>query len=116
MHSARAWYSPCRQAERLGMSFTHDHLGQVPGASADMSPSLSSALVGTNGAADALKSKQAGHLVQCERPKTLADGLRGRLGDLTWPIVRDFVDDIITVSEQEIIDAMQLCFERLKVR
>ena len=80
-----------------------------------MSLSLSSALAGTNGAADALKSKQAGHLIQCERPQTLADGLRGRLGDLTWPIVRDFVDDIISVSEQEIIDAMQLCFERMKV-
>ena len=75
-----------------------------------MSLSFSSALAGTNGAADALKARQAGHVVQCERPKTLADGLRGRLGDLTWPIVRDFVDDIITVSEQEIIDAMQLCF------
>ena len=53
--------------------------------------------------------------MQCERPKTLADGLRGRMGDLTWPIVRDFVDDVITVSEQQIIDAMQLCFERMKV-
>ena len=70
---------------------------------------------GTNGAADVLRSKQAGELVQCERPKTLADGLRGRMGDLTWPIVRDFVDDVITVSEEEIIDAMQLCFERMKV-
>ena len=37
------------------------------------------------------------------------------MGDLTWPIVRDFVDDVITVSEEQIIDAMQLCFERLKV-
>ena len=54
--------------------------------------------------------------MQCERPKTLADGLRGRMGDLTWPIVRDFVDDVITVSEEQIIDAMQLCFERMKVR
>jgi len=62
-----------------------------------------------------LRSKQAGELVKCERPKTLADGLRGRMGDLTWPIVRDFVDDVITVSEEQIIDAMQLCFERLKV-
>ena len=97
------------------MSFSHDHLGRVPCAYADMTLSLSGALAGSNEAADALKSKQAGHLVQCERPKTLADGLRGRLGDLTWPIVRDFVDDIITVSEQEIIDAMQLCFERMKV-
>ena len=97
------------------MSFISDHLRRLPCASADMSLRFSSALAGTNRAADALKSKQAGHLVQCERPKTLADGLRGRLGDLTWPIVRDFVDDIITVTEQEIIDAMQLCFERMKV-
>ena len=70
---------------------------------------------GTNGAADVQRSKQAGELVQCERPKTLADGLRGRMGDLTWPIVRDFVDDVISVSEEQIIDAMQLCFERMKV-
>lgn len=97
------------------MSFHHGHLRRVPCPYADMSLSLLCAFAGTNGAADALKSKQAGQLVQCERPKTLADGLRGRLGDLTWPIVRDFVDDIITVSEQEIIDAMQLCFERMKV-
>ncbi len=54
--------------------------------------------------------------MQCERPRTLADGLRGRMGDLTWPIVRDFVDDVITVTEEQIIDAMQLCFERMKVR
>ena len=53
--------------------------------------------------------------MQCERPKTLADGLRGRMGNLTWPIVRDFVDDVITVCEEEIINAMQLCFERMKV-
>ena len=70
---------------------------------------------GTNGAADVRKSKRAGELVRCERPKTLADGLRGRMGDLTWPIVRDFVDDVITVTEEQIIDAMQLCFERMKV-
>lgn len=70
---------------------------------------------GTNGAADVQMSKRAGELVRCERPKTLADGLRGRMGNLTWPIVRDFVDDVITVSEEQIIDAMQLCFERMKV-
>ena len=39
----------------------------------------------------------------------------GRLGDLTWPIVRDFVDGVITVSEEEILEAMKLCFERMKV-
>ena len=58
----------------------------------------------------------AGHLVKCEKPITIADGLRGRMGDLTWPIIKDFVDEVVTVSEKEIVDAMQLCFERMKVR
>lgn len=39
----------------------------------------------------------------------------GRLGDITWPIVRDKVDDVIVVSEEEIVDAMRLLAERLKV-
>lgn len=60
-------------------------------------------------------SKAAGRLVPCERPVTIADGLRGRMGDLTWPIIRDFVDDVIIVTEEEIVDAMQLCYERMKV-
>ena len=50
------------------------------------------------------------------RPNTIADGLQGRLGDLTWPIVRDLVDEVITISDQEILGAMQICFERMKVR
>ena len=37
------------------------------------------------------------------------------MGDLTWPVIRDLVDGVITVSEQEIVDAMQLLFERMKV-
>jgi threonine dehydratase len=41
--------------------------------------------------------------------------LAGRLGDLTWPIVRDKVDDVITVTENEIVKAMCLAMERLKV-
>ena len=39
----------------------------------------------------------------------------GRMGDLTWPIIRDFVDDVVTVSESQVIAAMRLCFERMKV-
>ncbi|BDA40644.1 Serine racemase [Coccomyxa sp. Obi] len=70
---------------------------------------------GLNDAADVAASIAAGHLVKCEKPITIADGLRGRMGDLTWPIVRDFVDEVVTVSEKEIVDAMQLCFERMKL-
>ena len=46
---------------------------------------------------------------------TIADGLQARLGDLTWPIVRDHVDDVITVEEEEIVNGMRLCYERMKV-
>lgn len=46
---------------------------------------------------------------------SVADGLRTTLGPNTWPIVRDLVDDIITVSEDEILRATKLVWERLKV-
>jgi len=46
---------------------------------------------------------------------SVADGLRTTLGENTWPIIRDFVDDIITVSEEEILKATKMVWERLKV-
>jgi threonine dehydratase len=46
---------------------------------------------------------------------TVAEGLRTTLGPNTFPCVRDWVHEIIRVSEAEIIQAMQLVFERLKV-
>lgn len=39
----------------------------------------------------------------------------GRLGDITWPIVRDKVEDVITLDDSDIVAAMRLCYERLKV-
>ncbi|KAL6757800.1 serine/threonine dehydratase [Haematococcus lacustris] len=66
-------------------------------------------------AADVAQCKAAGQLVPCEMPHTIADGLRGRLGDLTWPIVRDCVDVCVPVSESDIVTAMRLVFERLKL-
>lgn len=46
---------------------------------------------------------------------SVADGLKTTLGPNTWPIVRDLVDDIMTVSESEILRATKLVWERLKV-
>jgi threonine dehydratase len=48
-------------------------------------------------------------------PQTIADGLRTGLGELTFPIVRDLVDEVIVVEEHEISAAMRLVWERLKV-
>lgn len=66
------------------------------------------------GADDAARSKRAGRLLPQTAPKTLADGLLTSLGELTWPVVRDLVDDVVTVSEEEIVRAMRLAWERAK--
>jgi threonine dehydratase len=68
-----------------------------------------------SGADDAARSKASGKLVPQTDPNTIADGLRTSLGEHTWPVVRDLVDRIITVTDEEIIKAMRLSFERLKI-
>ncbi|KAG5539453.1 hypothetical protein RHGRI_019855 [Rhododendron griersonianum] len=67
------------------------------------------------GANDASQSKAAGRIITLPETNTIADGLRAFLGDLTWPIVRDLVDDVITVEDKAIVEAMRLCYETLKV-
>lgn len=80
------------------------------------SPEFSaSASAGNNDAADVKAAKERGQLVPMARPNTIADGLQGRLGDLTWPIVRDLVDGVITITDLDILAAMRICFERMKV-
>lgn len=73
--------------------------------------------VGEGGSeADVLASKAAGRLVDdLPKPQTIADGLCARMGDKTWPIVRDLVDEVVTVTEPEIRQAMRACYEQLKV-
>jgi threonine dehydratase len=53
--------------------------------------------------------------VPVENPKTIADGLRTSLGDVNFPIIKELVEAIYLVSEQEIIDAMRLIWERMKI-
>jgi len=64
---------------------------------------------------DAYKSIKAGKIVHANNPNTIADGLRTSLGNNTFRIIRDSVDEIITVSEEEIVDAMQFLWERMKL-
>ncbi|PHU08526.1 Serine racemase [Capsicum chinense] len=67
------------------------------------------------GADDAFQSKINGRITKLSEVNTIADGLRAFLGDLTWPIVRDLVDDVIVVDDDEILQAMRLCYEILKI-
>ena len=67
------------------------------------------------GADDAARSKRAGQIIPLTNPDTIADGLVTSLGALTWPVLRDRVEAIVTVSEAEIIAAMRLAWERGKL-
>lgn len=64
---------------------------------------------------DAARSFRAGHIIADDAPVTIADGLKVPLKDLTWHFVRNHVTDILTASEQEIIDAMKLTWQRMKL-
>ncbi|KAL4191599.1 hypothetical protein AMTRI_Chr07g30670 [Amborella trichopoda] len=80
-----------------------------------MNPSIRILAAEPTGADDVAQSKAAGKIVTLAQTHTIADGLRAHLGDLTWPIVRDLVDEVITVEEGEIVEAMRMCYEILKV-
>jgi threonine dehydratase len=92
--------------------------GLISGTAIATSALLSNAKViaaEPKGADDAYRSLKAGSIVPSVNPKTISDGLRTSLGDLTFPIIRKYVSEIITVGEQETIDAMRLIWERMKI-
>ena len=82
--------------------------GLLPGA----------AVIGVEPAAagDTAQSMRAGHRVVIPEPETLADGLRASTpGELTFAVNSRLLKDVVTVSEDAIVDAMRFCFERLKI-
>ncbi|MGB7243507.1 MAG: beta-hydroxyaspartate dehydratase BhcB [Sulfitobacter sp.] len=64
---------------------------------------------------DAARSFHAGHIIADDAPVTVADGLKVPLKENTWHFVSQFVEDVLTASEQEIIDAMKLTWQRMKI-
>jgi threonine dehydratase len=67
------------------------------------------------GADDAYRSLETGVIQPSLNPQTIADGLRTSLGNITFPIIRQLVHKIIRVDEKEIVSAMQLIWERMKI-
>ena len=67
------------------------------------------------GANDAFLSLQAGKIIPQLNPQTICDGLRTSLGDKGFPIMQKYLDRIITVSEEEIVAAMRIVWERMKM-
>lgn len=64
---------------------------------------------------DAYRSFKAGYIIADDAPQTIADGLKVPLKDLTWHFVSNHVTDILTASEDEIVDAMKLSWQRMKM-
>ncbi|MFV0244186.1 MAG: beta-hydroxyaspartate dehydratase BhcB [Qingshengfaniella sp.] len=64
---------------------------------------------------DAYRSFKAGKIIADDAPETVADGLKVPLKDLTWHFVSNHVTDILTASEEEIVDAMKLIWKRMKI-
>jgi threonine dehydratase len=64
---------------------------------------------------DAYRSLKAGEIIPSVKPKTIADGLLTSLGTLTFLIVRERVEQIVTVSEKGIVDSMKFIWERAKI-
>lgn len=64
---------------------------------------------------DAYRSLKSGKIEINETTNTIADGLKTQLGDKNFPIIREHVEEIIRVEEQEIIAALRLIWERMKI-
>ncbi|MCD7450454.1 hypothetical protein HAX54_006520 [Datura stramonium] len=84
-------------------------------AAKSINPAIRVLAAEPKGADDAYQSKINGRITKLAEVNTIADGLRAFLGDVTWPIVRDLVDEVIVVDDKEIIQAMKLCYEILKI-
>ena len=64
---------------------------------------------------DAYRSFKAGYIIADDAPDTIADGLKVPLKDLTWHFVSNHVEDILIATEEEIVDAMKLIWQRMKI-
>jgi len=67
------------------------------------------------GADDAYRSLKEGKLLPQENPNTICDGLLTSMGENTWNILKDYLEGIITVDDDEVITAMKLVWERMKI-
>jgi len=67
------------------------------------------------GADDATQSFYSGKLIPANKPETIADGLRTSLGSYTFPIISNYVYDIYPVSEEAIVEALRLIFDKMKI-
>ena len=84
-------------------------------AAKSMKPKIKVIAVEPENADDAAQSFRAGRRIVTEKKFTAADGLRTNIGEPNFDIVRRYVDDIVTVSEDGIVSAMRTIWETMKI-
>jgi len=80
-----------------------------------LSPSTQVIAAEPEAADDAYRSLQVGKILPANDPRTIADGLRTSLGELTFAVIQQHVQQIVTVSEEAIVSAMRYVWERMKI-
>jgi threonine dehydratase len=80
-----------------------------------MRPNIKVVAVEPENADDAAQSFRAGRVIHTEKKFTIADGLRTNVGEPNFAIIKRYVDDIVTVSEEAIISAMRTIWETMKI-
>ena len=92
--------------------------GMISGTSLTMSnvsPTTKIYAAEPKNADDVYRSFHAGEIIEDDSPQTVADGLKVSLRPRTWHFVSNFVTDVLLASEEEIIDAMYLTWQRMKI-
>ena len=84
-------------------------------AAKSMRPQIKVIAIEPENADDAAQSFRAGRRLVTEKNFTIADGLRTNIGEPNFPIIQQYVDDIVTVSEEAIISAMRTIWETMKI-
>jgi len=90
-------------------------LGGTAVAATELKPGIRVIAGEPEGADDAFRSLALGSIQPSIGPKTIADGLLTSLGTLTFPIIRERVEQIVTVSDAGIIETMKFIWERMKI-
>jgi threonine dehydratase len=84
-------------------------------AAKSMRPQIKVIAVEPENADDAAQSFRAGRRLVTEKKFTIADGLRTNIGEPNFAIIQQYVDDIVTVSEEGIVSAMRTIWETMKI-
>ncbi len=102
-------------AGRRGIPATVVMPRTAPETLSNISPKTKIYAAEPENADDAYRSFKAGHIIADDAPQTIADGLKVPLKERTWHFVSNYVTDVLLATEEEIVDAMYLAWQRMKI-